>query len=89
MPQTFQKIGPTEGTGFQDKWFYRGERNKNRKHSDWLLFLRQMNSTVCIIRTRTIRTFVEIKTKVQKFRAGPGFRSRTGPDLGPVRAPGS
>ena len=45
---------------------YKNAHNKNQKRSHWLLFLRQINSTVCSIRTRTIRTFVQYKNAHNK-----------------------
>ena len=40
--------------------------NKNQKRSHWLLLLRQINSTVCTITTRTIRTFLHNKNAHMK-----------------------
>ena len=40
--------------------------NKNQKRPDWLVFFSPINSTVCAIRTRTIRTFLHDKNAHNK-----------------------
>ena len=40
--------------------------NKNQERPDWLVFFSPINSTVCAIRTRTIRTFLHDKNAHNK-----------------------
>ena len=59
-------IGVLQVISFTGGEQYKNAHNKNQKRSHWLLFLRQINSTVCSIRTRTIRTFVQYKNAHNK-----------------------